>query len=369
RPDIGPFFPDYGSGHGFDALLAAGPGQHRVCAYALDEVAPGTTTTLGCRDVVIGGSPTGNLELVEVGPRTVTVAGWALDRDTASPTSVHVYVDDAGTAIPADLAREDVATAFPLFGAGHGFAATVPVSPGDHTVCAYAIDAVAPGTAARLGCRRVAVGGTPIGRLESVTTGPGSARVAGWTIDPDTPNAGQVHVYVDGVPTRAAASGLSRPDIAWTFPAYGFDHGFAAEVPVGPGSHDVCVYAIDVLAPGVNPLLGCRSVVVGGSPFGFLEQVETASSAIRVSGWAIDPDTASPIQVHLYVDADGTATDADRDRSDLATAFPGYGGGHGFDLVLPATPGGHRVCAYAIDAAGGGSNRELGCRVVTVPAG
>jgi len=47
-------------------------------------------------------------------------------------------------------------------------------------------------------------------------------------------------------------------------------------------------------------------------------------------------------------------------------AFPEYDANHGYRTTLPADPGAHRVCAYAITTGGGYSNPLLGCRDVTV---
>ena len=99
-----------------------------------------------------------------------------------------------------------------------------------------------------------------------------------------------------------------------------------------------------------------------GEPFGFLEAVRPWLRSVRVQGWAIDPDTAAPDVVQITVDGAPSFTAAALARSDIAAAFPGYGAGHGFDAVIPAAAGAHRVCAYAMNVAGGGSNALLGCR-------
>ena len=43
-----------------------------------------------------------------------------------------------------------------------------------------------------------------------------------------------------------------------------------------------------------------------------------------------------------------------------------YGGGHGFDIALPAAPGTRQVCVYAINAGSGNDNPLLTCRTVQV---
>jgi len=70
-----------------------------------------------------------------------------------------------------------------------------------------------------------------------------------------------VHVYVDATGFVLTAT-ASRPDVAATLPRVPAEVGFDANLAVGPGPHQVCVYAIDV-APGLgNKLLGCRLLVL-----------------------------------------------------------------------------------------------------------
>jgi hypothetical protein len=68
-----------------------------------------------------------------------------------------------------------------------------------------------------------------------------------------------VHVYVDGKGVAVTADG-SRPDIGRAFSGAGAAHGFSYSVSVAPGTHQVCVFAIDVDVSSRNTLLGCRSI-------------------------------------------------------------------------------------------------------------
>jgi hypothetical protein len=87
-----------------------------------------------------------------------------------------------------------------------------------------------------------------------------------------------------------------------------------------------------------------------------------------VTGWEIDPDTAGPGRVHVYVDGRATGIGpAGNPRGDIAAAYPRYGAGHGYDVTVPSTPGGHGVCVYGVNSAGPGGNATLGCRIVSVP--
>jgi subtilisin family serine protease len=208
---------------------------------------------------------------------------------------------------------------------------------------------------------------SPIGNLDHVSVAAAGLFVSGWALDADTVVPTTVHVYVDGVLSAMVPAGESRPDVATVFPGWGLARGFGIVVPASNGPHIVCAYGIDV-GPSANgnSLLGCRSSTRSGDSFGSLDTVTATFGAVRVAGWAIDPDTDAPIDVHVYVDRGGAPLRADLSRPDVADAIPGYGDRHGYDRLVAAPPGDHRVCTYAIDS-NGGPNVTLGCRTVTVP--
>lgn len=309
-------------------------------------------------------SPAGALDGAWSALGGVRVSGWALDPDTTGTIEVHVYVGDVGTVLRADGSRPDVGAAYPRHGSAHGFATMVraPSAPGSYPVCAYAIN-VGPGANSLLGCRNVRVDRNPVGSLDRVTTSTGRIDVAGWTLDPDVTGAVDVHVWVGGVGTVLKADRY-RGDLASAFPAYGGSHGFGGSVglPAASGRHDLCAYGINQ-ASGSNILLGCRTVTVRNDPTGSLDLVRRADGSIRVAGWALDPNTSQPIQVHVYAGAAGAALEATASRGDIAQTFPGFGDRHGFDVVIPDSSGLTTVCAYGINV-GPGGNALLGCRRV-----
>jgi hypothetical protein len=96
---------------------------------------------------------------------------------------------------------------------------------------------------------------------------------------------------------------------------------------------------------------------------GFLDAVGPGDGGVRVSGWAIDPDTREPITVRITIDgAPAAEARADVNRPDVAAAHPAAGPAHGFDLVLPRpTNGRWQVCATGIDVQTRGATL-LGCR-------
>ena len=208
------------------------------------------------------------------------------------------------------------------------------------------------------------------GALDSVSSGIRSVSVSGWAIDPSNDvTATQVHVYVGSTGYAVIASN-PRADVGMVYPVAGPNHGFSATFNAPPGSHNVCVYAINVSGTGSNVGLGCRVVQVGGgAPFGIVDSATLENGSIRVTGWAIDPDTASSLPIHIYLQGQVYPLLADKNRPDIARALPAYGPAHGFNGLVPAPEGTNRICAYAIDLAGGDVNSLLGCRTVTVPPG
>jgi hypothetical protein len=213
--------------------------------------------------------------------------------------------------------------------------------------------------------------GNPFGSLDRAWSGGGAARVAGWAIDPDTSASISVRTFVDGSPQLVAPAANARPDVGAAFPASGSNHGYDATVTgLSPGSHQVCVSALDV-GPGADTQLGCQSVSEPtGAPFGSLDQVVPGDNQLTVAGWAADPDTIDPIPVHVYVDGVGAATTASLPRPDVGAAMPAYGDDHGYSATIGGlTPGSHTACTYAINAGPSAGNTTLGCRTVTVLSG
>jgi hypothetical protein len=331
-------------------------------------------------------TPLGSLDGVARIIDAVRVTGWAIDPDSeplppcgnqnpchtgSQPIDVHVYVDGGIAAIAtADQQRLDLDS----FGSGewHGFDVTIPLDAGVHEVCVFAIN-VGPDEPNPLlgpGCRSVHA--TPIGNFEDALQTTTGIHVVGWTLDHDTTDPIDVHVYVDGQIAAARTANVARPDVANVYPADGPNHGFDMVIPIGSGTHTLCVFAINVGPPEANPLLGCPTVSL--DPIGSFETHAPVSGGVHVGGWAIDPNTTAPIHVHVYVDNIGTDIgDAALPRVDVSDHYPGYGANHGFDTVVLASSGQHRVCAYAINDTPPGPNPLLGvftsdsCYTVTVP--
>ncbi|MFF2488797.1 hypothetical protein ACFVSU_20520 [Microbacterium sp. NPDC058062] len=376
RGDVGAAYPAVGSRHGFDVRVpAVGAGPTNVCVYGIN-VGGGANVLLKCLQAeAMSGSPVGKFDTVKVVDSGVEVSGWAIDPDSTGPTSVHVYVDSVGTAVNADKARSELTTTYPAYGTNHGFTAKLPASPGVRSVCAYAINIGAGGTTT-LGCQTVTVPGSvdlgrpPFGNYEALTVSGNTASASGWAIDPDTTAPIRIHLYVGATGTEYTAD-KARADVAAIYPASGVNHGFAEKVTLPVGTTQVCAYAINNGAGG-HAFLGCKSATVvdmapdlGRAPFGNFESVTVSGNVATASGWAIDPDTAAPIKVHLYAGATGTEYTADKARADVGASYPASGPNHGFSEKLTLQAGTTQICAYAINT-GAGGHTFLGCRSATV---
>ena len=383
RADVAAAYPGVGPAHGFRAVLPAAAGTREVCAYAIN-VGKGTVNTgLGCRRVSVrpvSHLPHGSLDRVSVLGHKVGFSGWTFDRDSATePLAVHLYLDGRfAVAVRAAGQRDDVAEHFLGVGPLHGFAGELPVTPGQHRLCAYAINVGAGSGNPSLGCSDLTVGGAealnPIGSVDSATVTAGRLSLSGWTIDPDQPTTVvPVHVYVDGQLLTAVGAAGNRTDLVPLYPSAGALHGFTGGAPLDEGKHTVCVFAINQGAGTGNPALGCRSVDVPvgtWKPIGHLDSARPDSRSIAVSGWSLDPDVpAAQLTMRVFVDgALAAEAQAAQPRADIATAYPAAGEAHGYQLSVPVTAGTHKVCVEAVNQGWGPAGAQLGCRSVTTAA-
>ncbi len=347
---------------------------------ASDSTATSSYATVdGWAPTLPGHNPVGSFDSATIGPAlmpggklesiaSALVSGWAIDPDSGTPIPVDIYVDGHMVMrVTADLVRWDVGTAYPGYGAAHGFSTTIPIaSTGSHTICAYAINA-GPGTSnPSLGCHTlVAPNSLEWGHLEglSVSALDQSATVWGWYIYlVGTP--GRVGLFVDGKGVGNAYSTLDDPLVRKLYPSFP-NNSWRTTIPVPAGTHTICAYGITwgYFAQG------CKTVTVGGNPIGHLDSVTSGVvGRALVSGWAIDPDTGLAIDVDIWVDGHySTTLDADSPRVDVGTAEPGYGANHGFTGWITTGSGTHTLCAYGINTGFGTANSLLGCRQVAVP--
>ncbi|MEO6504106.1 MAG: NlpC/P60 family protein [Jatrophihabitantaceae bacterium] len=222
----------------------------------------------------------------------------------------------------------------------------------------------------------------PIGYLDQVIpTGSSAISVGGWAADPDNLALPlTVRATLDGVSAGQVITAVSRPDVVkarLTGPTPGFAMTLAAQ----PGSHVVCVTAVNISAGGDTPL-GCRTVVVPApigstptaaeiaarSPFGALEKVSASGNTVTLTGWAADPDNlAQPLKINAGYDGSAAAITSAKavSRPDIALS-KGVGGNQGYAVTITLRDGDHLVCAAAVNI-GVGVNRQLGgCLRVSV---
>lgn len=373
RPDLDAAF-GYGSNHGFSAAVSVSAGTHQVCAAMFNSDGGTGAAWSSCKTVTSAGAggsnPFGALDsAVSTGPGTATLKGWAIDADAGTaPIDVRATIDGApvGGVEVANGSRPDLSPVFGL-GANHGYTVTLTgLAAGAHTACIRA-ENTGGGADTTIGCKSIQIpGGDPFGALDRASSGPGGIRVTGWAIDPDTATSIDVHVYVDGVFQAAAIANGSRPDVGAFFAGYGSNHGYEISVAgLAPGNHSVCTYSINE-GVGSNTLIGCATAATGtGSPFGSFDALTRSGGGVRIVGWAIDPDTASAADVHVYIDGTyrGTLV-ANASRPDVGAFFAGYGNGHGIDSVISSVSSGpHTVCVFGINVANG-ANSVIGCKTI-----
>ncbi|NNE74168.1 MAG: hypothetical protein HKN26_10925 [Acidimicrobiales bacterium] len=103
---------------------------------------------------------------------------------------------------------------------------------------------------------------------------------------------------------------------------------------------------------------------------GHLDTVVSTPTGVRVSGWALDIDTESPIPVAFTIDGaipkhGPELVTANRSRPDVDAVW-NHGPNHGYVATIPKIRDGtHTVCAFGRDTATQALT-ELGCRSVNV---
>lgn len=262
RADVKNAHPGQGDRHGFDFRLPVSDGTHQTCLYALN-VGPGKNTLLGCSTVtVVPSTPNGWLDSIAAAGDSASLIGWAFDPATATPVSIHVYVDGRfASGFSASSDRPDVQRAFNRPNAALGFEQTLALSPGPHNVCAYALNSAST-KSIPLGCRTVtAVASVPIGNLDTVAGVAGGVRVHGWTFDPSTTVPVDAHIYVDGAFASGFTANVQRTDVQAAYVSQGANHGFDHQVATASGTRTVCAYGLNA-AHTASVLLGCRTVYV-----------------------------------------------------------------------------------------------------------
>lgn len=350
-------------GHGYRGDFLVPAGLHTVCVKGIN-VGAGSDAIIRCRPISLNYGPVGAIDALTSSPGGFTIAGWATDPDTTAAIGVTVTVNGAPLQT---LAANLPSSSHP----GHGFRATMLVAggkpvPGTYRVCALGINAGRYGSDQNVACRNVVLDFNPKAAIDGLVQVPTGARVSGWAVDPDSGAALSTVIQADGrtVATVIAGGGGTPHTL----------HRFTASVPLGNGRHTICAIGKNVLYGSGDSAPACAAITLNFNPVGaYSAATRTATQAVAVTGWAIDPNTADPINVSVTIDATAAGQlKANVVRSDVTTAYPGFGSAHGFAGSFATSDGEHRVCVTALNV-GTGSNTSLGCRIVnavhpTVPS-
>jgi hypothetical protein len=297
-------------------------------------------------------SPVSSLDTIGFVNGKIHLSGWAYDPDGRNSLAVEVRIDGKlATRLRASINRPDVAAHYPRYGAAHGFEADIAATDGRHTVCVAAYN-IGPGSNRNVGCRTVIVNNNPIGGLDTPLQLPQGVQVSGWTLDPNTKGSITAILSVDGNQLTRLTASLPRASTA--YPYYGNTHGFSTFANLTAGLHRICLTAVNVGSGTKNPELGCKNVTVNHDPVGVLDppgRPGGSGMTATVTGYALDLDSAAPIQVQVSVDGVAQPVQpANQPSSAAATAYPQFTQQHGFALTVAVPDGNqHRICVTFIN--------------------
>uniref|UniRef100_A0A942T8G8 Uncharacterized protein n=1 Tax=Neobacillus citreus TaxID=2833578 RepID=A0A942T8G8_9BACI len=359
--------------HGYSTTLTGiSPGKHNVCVFGIN-TGPGSNTLLECKDVTVsGGTPTGVIDAASAVAGTLTVRGWAIDRDSQSATQVQVRVGSKtlGT-LTAGYAKAGLNSAMPGYGDNHAYSGSLKGFPGgNQTVTVYAKD-LSNGKWVQIASKAVSQPtGYPWLAVDEVASkSPGKLTVRGWAIDPDTTGTVRVHFYLDGKALTSVAADQTKAGLNAAKPGYGDDHAYRLERSgITAGKHNLCIIAINQGPANSNASICKPFSTPTGKPKVTVDQAAAAGlGAVTVSGTAYDPDTTASLTMTYTVDGKRVATGkADRTASGFDKAHPGYGDAHGYQQKLTGVgPGTHTVCAIASNVGGGGGNTSTCAKVAS----
>ncbi|MDQ1545247.1 MAG: hypothetical protein QOH69_151 [Actinomycetota bacterium] len=329
------------------SLAGISLGSHSYSVAAGAGATPGAARVTGSFTVAAV-MPAGSFDSASGVPGGIQISGWSLDRSISSSTYIWVNIDGSGGGLLANVSIPWINGLFPGVGPNHGFAATLPASPGNHTVCVFGTNSIS------LGCKSVSVPQNAQGSFDSASGVPGGIQVSGWSLDLSTTASTYVWVNVDGRGGPILAN-ASLPWINALFPGIGTNHGFSATLSASPGGHTVCVFGTNSIS------LGCKSVTVPNNAQGSFDSASGVPGGIQISGWSLDLTTTASTYVWVNIDGSGGPMLANASLPWINGLFPGVGTNHGFSGKLSASPGRHTVCVY------GTNSLSLGCKTVTVP--
>lgn len=107
-----------------------------------------------------------------------------------------------------------------------------------------------------------ATGANPIGRWRITPGDPGTVRVRGWALDPETSLPIRIRVVVNGRTKAVALANTENTAVGAAYPGNGPFHGADVTVPLARGRYRVCVDGIGVGSGLSVRRLGCAYVRV-----------------------------------------------------------------------------------------------------------
>ncbi|MDT4912541.1 MAG: hypothetical protein QOC66_1669 [Pseudonocardiales bacterium] len=357
RSDVAQKYPSAGPNHGFDTLMPISEGTHTICVTARN-VGAGANTKLRCSTYLFDYGPLGTTEHIRAQSGHVVISGWTFDADQpTAPVTVSIVVDQTITRVVASAPRPDIATTYPSAGPNHGYAKTLALSQGKHTICVRGTS-IGFGADNTFRCITFTLNDSPKLGINVIGQQSGALRVSGWSFDPDSPTAPvTVAIKVDGT-THSVLADLTRTDVAKVFPSAGAAHGFDRSYQLSEATHTVCVTAHNV-SYGSNTSAACRTVVLNFRPTASLTALTATATGAKASGWASDPDSTGAISVRLTVDG-VTATTVTANGAGTTHT------GHNFAAALVMKSGTHTVCATGLNVLFGTRNSVASCKTITL---
>jgi len=214
--------------------------------------------------------------------------------------------------------------------------------------------------------------GDPIGAVTSVKAVSGGLLMTGWAADPDALTSNVTVLAIRdgwGIGVSALTS-VANATIQAKYHT-GPTPGFGLTVPVDTTMpHTVCV-AVRNVGAGYHRSLRCVVTPLGTkltsaqktarNPAGAVTGFAVSSAAMRVRGYATDPDWRTrKLVVVLYVNGQSTATVMTHRYA--APRPAGAGSLSAFDITVPVSRGAHLGCVWVVNVGIGNGNTFLGCR-------
>ena len=102
-------------------------------------------------------------------------------------------------------------------------------------------------------------------------------------------------------------------------------------------------------------------------PVGAMTTATQWARGVRLSGWAVDPDTKAAVVVDVVVAGRLRATKtADRASTSISRTYASYGPNHGIIAHIHLTSGTYQACFVAHNIGPGSATRTIGCKTFTL---